>query len=205
MKLEILEKLKKLLSAGITTEPQVVYFTTAVRKLLEQEQAKQQYRYLTFHCDWALHSELKGAMAQAILKKFDEANLQLKKGTKLQDLPVSLRKEIEQISTMRAFRKELYHFLETTGVPTVDQKLNDWGRFLFLYSKVVEHCPLVLTSKSNAITSVASVTVHLDVAKQPVNGEMFFRVSWRILDKSGQSGDIFVINSFPLNSSTPAV
>jgi hypothetical protein len=55
---DILKKLDALLSAGITDEMQVVYLMSGVRKLLERQQAKKQYRYLTFHCDWTLHPKI---------------------------------------------------------------------------------------------------------------------------------------------------
>jgi hypothetical protein len=76
---DIIKKLKTLLSVGGTTEAEAVYLMVAVRKLLEQHQAKKQYEDLTFHCDWALHSKLQGTTAQKILKLFDAANIHPKR------------------------------------------------------------------------------------------------------------------------------
>ncbi|MGB6402341.1 MAG: hypothetical protein WBF26_05800, partial [Candidatus Sulfotelmatobacter sp.] len=78
-----------------------------VRKLLEQQDAKKTYRFLTFHCDWALHAELDGTTAQEILKQFDAANIHLKKGVELEELPLELRLEVERISKMEYFEREL--------------------------------------------------------------------------------------------------
>ncbi len=60
MEPEILRKLGALLRDGIEGEPQAVYLMAAIRKLLEQQGVKQQYYYLNFHCNWALHSKLSG-------------------------------------------------------------------------------------------------------------------------------------------------
>ena len=60
----IVAKLKRLAAKGITTEAEALYLMVEVRKLLEQQQAKKQYEYLTFHCDWALHATLEGTTAQ---------------------------------------------------------------------------------------------------------------------------------------------
>src|ERR1700688_2050020 len=100
---DIIKKLEVLLGAGITTETQVVYLMVAIRKLLEQQQAKKQYEYLTFHCDWALHSKLEGAMAQKVLKLFDAVNLQHRTGGKLGTLPPEQEGEIHRISKMEYF------------------------------------------------------------------------------------------------------
>ena len=79
----IVAKLKVLLAKGITSEADALYLMVEVRKLLEQQQAKKQYEYLTFHCDWALHAMLEGTTSQKILKLFDAANIHLKTGVEL--------------------------------------------------------------------------------------------------------------------------
>ena len=90
-------KLELLLTTGITTEAQALQLMVLFRKLLEQQQAKKQYEYLTFHCDWALHSKLEGTTTQKILKLFDAANGYLKAGVKLHDLPLHIGGEITRI------------------------------------------------------------------------------------------------------------
>src|SRR3989338_4837864 len=102
---DIIRKLEAELKGGITTEAQVVYLMTGLRKLLEQQQAKKQYEYLTFHCDWVVHSELQGATAQKILGQFDLANIHLKTGIELHDLPADLQREIEGIYKMEWFKE----------------------------------------------------------------------------------------------------
>jgi len=43
------------------------------------------------------------------------------------------------------------------------------------------------------------VTVHFELAKKPIKNEMFFKVTWTVLDKNGLSGDLSVFNSFSIN------
>jgi|SRR5882672_74978 len=198
---QIVGKLEVHLAKGITTEADASYLMVAVRKLLEHQQAKDRYKYLTFHCDWVLHSKLHGTMAQEILKEFDAANVHLKKGVELHDLPAGLRTEIDRISKMKYFEDELDEFLESNGLPTLDTIREDgWIHFAHLYAKIVEDCPLVMTP-NNALASIENVTLKIDLAKAPKDqgGDMWFKVRWIILDKNGQSGEIFVLNSFALN------
>ncbi len=199
--LQIIGKLEVQLAKGITTEAEALYLMVAVRKLLEHQQAKEKYKYLTFHCDWALHSKLEGTTAQEILKQFDAANIHLKKGVELHDLPGGLRIEIDRISKMKYFEDQLEAFLTSNGLPTLETARSDgWIHFAHLYAKIVEDCPLVMTAK-NTTASVVSVTLNIDMAKAPERdgGDMWFKVRWTILDKNGQSGEIFVLNSFVLN------
>jgi hypothetical protein len=197
MQQDIIRKLEAELRSGITTEVQVVYLMAAIRKLLEQQQAKKKYQYLNFHCDWTLHSKLEGPAAQQILRQFELANARLKEGAELHDLPMVLRREIERISQMKSFKGELYQFLQINGLPSLDENRSDgWVHFLHLYAKVVEDCPLVITGKAGKSADIANVTLHMRMAKQPVENEVLFEVTWTVLDKNGSAGEIFVINSF---------
>ncbi|MFZ0520790.1 MAG: hypothetical protein WAL95_07190 [Candidatus Acidiferrales bacterium] len=197
MEEDIIRKLEVELRSGTTTEVQVVYLMAAIRKVLEQRQAKRNYPYLNFYCDWTLHSKLEGRAAQEMLKQFDLANVHLKEGAELHDLPPELRREIDRISKMRSFKDELYKFLRINGLPSLDENRSDgWVHFLHLYAKVVEDCPLVISPKAWKSASVASVTLHVEMANEPVEGETLFKVTWTVMNTNGLSGEIFVINSF---------
>ncbi len=172
------------------------------RKLLEQQQAKTQFRYLTFHCDWTVHAQLEGPTAESILDKFDAANLQLRRNVRLQDLPPELRREVELVSNMERLRNELTEFMNANGLSSLEKTRSDaWSHFLQLYTKVVEDCPLVMSAKKHPRTTVEKVTVHIQLATQPVESEMLYKITWRVHDRNGQSGEIFVINSFSTSSS----
>jgi hypothetical protein len=194
----ILAKLEILLAKGIKNEADALYLIVEVRKLLEQQQAKKRYEYLTFHCDWALHATLEGATAQKILKLFDAANIHLRTGVELDDLPGLLRMEIERISKMSYFEDQLEGFLKGNGIPTLARTRSDgWIHFLHLYAKIVEDCQLVMTAKNKSAT-IASVTLKMDLARASIRdgGDWWFKVKWIIQDKNGLSGEIYVLNSF---------
>jgi hypothetical protein len=198
---QIVGKLDVLLHNSITTEAEAVYLMVGIRKLIEHLNVKDQYNYLKFHCDWALHSRLKGTMAQEILKQFDAANVHLKAGLHLQDLPPRLGTEIDRISKMKYFEEQLEAFLIENGLPSIDAtRVDGWIHFQHLYAKVVEDTPLVMTPE-NVTATVASVTVNVDLAKAPKHegGDIWFRVRWIIRDKNGQSGELSIYNSFDAN------
>ena len=199
--LQVMGKLEVQLASGITTEAQALYLMVGIRKLLEHQQAKKQYKYLTFHCDWALHSKLAGKTAQEILKLFDAANIHLKTGVELRNLPSELRIEIDRISRMKYFEEELEGFLKSNGLPGLETTRSDgWIHFLHLYARIVEDCPLEMMA-DNSSASVASVTLKIDLAKasEQDGGDMLFKVRWIILDKNGLTGEVFVLNSFALS------
>ncbi len=200
--LQIVAKLEMLLNIGITNEAEALYLMVAVRKLLEHQQAKKQYEYLTFHCDWALHPKLEGPTAQKILKMFDAANIHLKTGVELRKLPLDLRTEIDRISKMKYFEDELERFLRANGLPSMDTARPDgWVHFEHLYSKVIEDSPLMVMTSRNASATIDSVTLKVDLARAPKQhgGDMWFKVRWIIQDKNGLSGEVFVLNSFSLS------
>ncbi|MGA9182755.1 MAG: hypothetical protein WB117_17470 [Candidatus Acidiferrales bacterium] len=197
MREDIIRKLEMELRSGITTEIQVVYLMAAIRKLLEQRQEKRNYPDLNFYCDWTLHAKLEGPAAQEMLKRFDLASVHLRDGAELHELPPELRREIDRLLKMRSFKDELYGFLRINGLPSLDENRSDgWVHFLHLYAKVVEDCPLVMSAGAWKSASVASVTLHVEMANEPVEGELLFKVTWAIMDTIGHSGEIFVINSF---------
>ena len=195
----ILTKLEILLAHGIRSEAEAVYLMVEVRKLLEQQDVKKRYEYLTFHCDWALHARLTGTTAQRILKLFDAASVHLKAGAELHELPSLLSMEIDRISKMRYFNQQFEGFLRNNGLPTLaSTRADGWTHFLHLYTKIVEDSPLVMTAKNSSAT-IASVTLQVDLSKTAHYGEVWFAVRWIIQDKSGRSGEIYIVNSFAKN------
>jgi hypothetical protein len=55
-----------------------------------------------------------------------------------------------------------------------------------------------VTTEENKSAGIESVNLHVELDKQPVEGDLRFKVTWTVLDKNGPSSDIFVINSFSL-------
>lgn len=128
--------------------------------------------------------------------------IQLKSGIELRDLPDLLRIEINRISKMKYFEDQLEEFLSANGLPAIDETRSDgWIHFVHLYAKIVEDCPLVITA-NNQSTSIANVTLKLEMANvsaEENEGEVLFRVRWIVQDRGGESGEIFIMNSFSEN------
>ena len=196
---DILSKLSEQLDEGITSEVQVVYLVAGIRKLMERDGVKAEYPDLNFHCDWTLHSKLEGSAARAVLSRFDTAHLFLRdRHLDLHDLPSDLRSDIDRISKMRSFKQELSRFLETYGLPPLEKHRPDWwAHFLHLYARVIEDIPLVVRgANAHEIQNISEVVIHFEEAREDFGGEALFKVTWTIHDNNGQSGEIFVINSF---------
>jgi hypothetical protein len=196
---EIIRKLGIEFGKGITTEAQVVYLMAGIRKLLEQreeqEQEQEPYEYLNFYCDWALHSRMDRRMAQKILKSFDAANIHLREGREIEDLPSELRTELEHISKLSHFEREFRTFLQKNELPTLEARSPDgWVHFLSLYARVVEDCPLVM-STTNDSASIVKVTLRVDSTQRRTEHDTLFKVTWNVEDKNGKSGNIFIIFS----------
>ena len=211
---EIIRKLKDELDKGIATEVQAIYLLAGIRKLIECHGVEDQYADLRFHCDWALHSSMDRGAARVILRQFDAAHALLRSGLALHQLPPALRNEIDRISKMRSFEKELTKFLTAYGLPPITRNSEDgWPHFLHLYTRVIEDIPLTVSlppvsKKDKAEQSmsgdgpkhISHVTVHLEparkAAQQGYREDVLFKVTWRIHDKNGKSGKVAVINSY---------
>lgn len=187
----IITKLSAILTEGISTEAEVVYVLSGVRKILERDKREDEFDFLKFHCDWAFHATLKGKKAQDILSKFDAANISLKGGIELSDLPQDLGAEIEQISKMLLFRSQLLEFLSAYGI-AIGCLQTDWIKFLLLYTKVIEDIPLIMWAATDA--TISKVTIQIIEANPQPKGQFGFAVDWVIEDRSGKSGSIFVMN-----------
>jgi hypothetical protein len=74
---------------------------------------------------------------------------------------------------------------------------DSWIHFLHFYAKIVEDCPLVMRATDKSST-IAGVTLKIDVAKASGQGgsDTWFQVRRIIEDKSGLSGEIYVVDSF---------
>src|ERR1700694_3443864 len=137
---EIIRKLTNELNKAITTEPQVVYLMSGIRKLIERDELGEEYRALKFHCDWVLHSKLEGPSAKQLLHLFDKAeSLKREKGIPFEKLPRDLQREIGHVSKLEHFETEMISFLERYNLPQLTVARTDgWPYFLHLYTQVIQ-------------------------------------------------------------------
>lgn len=194
--MDILKKVEQQIEKGVNTEAEVSYLLMEIRKVLEQQGLRQEFEYLTFYCDWIAHPGLAGRMAQKILKQFDEANIHLKTGIEMDQLPHGLQRQVDNLSKFRYFREELSEFLKDNKLPPLTLKRHDaWPHFFHLYTRIIEDCPLVM-SGDNRTATIDNVTVKFESATEPVHGHMLYKTRWIVLDKNGLTGEIYSINSF---------
>ena len=144
-------------------------------------------------------------LQKGILKEFDAAHEQLQGNKELHDMPMQLKNKIDKISIMLIFKDEFLKFLDAYRFPPITlHRYDGWVHFLHLYVKVIEDIPLVVAGSSTSIHGstkyISHVTVNFEAARETVVYEGFeeliFKVTWKIYDKNGQSGEIFIINSF---------
>ena len=191
---DIKQKISDLIASGIRTEAEAVYLMVQIRKLLEGG-TKEKYIQLKFNCDWAVHTKLSGTTAQWILERFDHANILLRDDGKILDLPTSLKDEIEQITKMSLFKRELDSFLIEYSLPKIEIIQEGWPKFLFFYAMVVEDCPLEIKSANNT-SSIQKITISVEKAQKLFEDNQFYKISWNITDKNGAIGEHSVFNSF---------
>lgn len=186
---QIVKKLQGEIKRGLNRESQVVYLLAGIRKIIEQERTQEKYRYLKFHCDWSLHVRLRGEFAQHILALFESAQVQVLKGE-----DVFSDVEVDKISKLTQFREELSSFLMAYGITNFTCAPNKWGKFMCLYGRIIQDCPLIIRDGSSG--GVREVVVSVEMAKRTVKQHQMFKVSWRIKLRNGNLSTIFVINSF---------
>jgi len=119
-------------------------------------------------------------------------------GLDLEQLPNSLQQEIGRISKLEYFKRELTGFLQEHDLPRLSARRPDgWPHFVHLYAKIVEDCPLVM-SADNKTATIDKVTLRFELANQPADDEMFYKMTWEVLDRNGLTGDLLILNSFSL-------
>jgi hypothetical protein len=94
-----------------------------------------------------------------------------------------------------------------------DLDADGWTHFLHLYTKVIEDIPLAVAipamkrkpkqgTNDSPPKHISHVPVHCELARETIRHaegeEVLFKVTWTVHDKNGQSGDIFILNSFSL-------
>jgi hypothetical protein len=189
---QIVLKLTKEIQSGLKTEAQVLYVLAEIRKILERDDhlRKPEYEYLVFHCDWVLHAALDRRSARKIIEHFDEVH-----ALGLEKKDPSPDNEAQRISKLEPFRDEISAFLRQYAIPDFSQSSDQWAKFIYLYSRIIEDCPLRIRADNPVLVSEIVVAVR-ESRETIVPGEHFFKVSWHVKDKNGKSGSFFVIHSF---------
>ena len=119
------------------------------------------------------------------------------------DLSQPLQREIDDISKMWSFEKQVTRFLAEYGLPPVAFDIDGWSHFLHLYTQVIQDIPLVVKPSSrDAARNISKIVVHFEAAREAQKFEdredFVYRIVWEIFDKNGESGTISIYNSFDI-------
>jgi len=196
VKNDIEEKLRRLLKGNqITDEPKVTYLLAECRKLFEHEKSlRAMLPTLEFYCNWALHTQLSRAGAQAFLSKVDPIL------TMNGAFDQAQHNALHALLTLETFRLELRNLLGQVGA---DQTLCDdqgrWMSFLMLYSHVVENSELRLEKAAHvngaAMLAVKRVTVRPIRSADLAEGTAcVFPMVWMIEYGDGRTGQFELSN-----------
>jgi len=171
----IVEKLQSELHRPIKTEMQVVYILVGVRKLLEHNAQKDQYRVLNFYANWVVHTRLSASpVADEIVRLLDETMYR-----KVNDaVDSTLEGKAVDFFHERLLRDELRTFLESSDLPTeICTDAIRWHAFRRRLVGVIEDVPLELRpSKANPTHFVEGVIVKNKSTEDALNDAL--NVEW---------------------------
>ncbi len=190
MHINITQKLSAEIESGIVKETQVVYILASVRKILEQLEETEEFGRLKFYCDWALHSRLSGPPAQEVVRILELIYKCMVAGGRAPDHSEAMR-----LIKFDLLKEELSTFLRKFGLKDLTQSTNAWVVFIYLYSRVVDDCPLVIPSQ--VPSDIVKIAIHLETAKDLIDDHLPYQVNWQFEAK----GDLpparyFIINSY---------
>lgn len=190
MQKEITQKLSVEIESGIIKETQVVYILAGVRKILEQLEKPKEFGRLKFYCDWALHSRLSGPPAQEVARILEFIYKCMAKGERVPD-----HSEAMLLIKFDLLKEELSVFLQKFGLRDFTQNTNGWVVFIYLYSRVVEDCPLVIPPYMPF--DIEKIVIHLETAKDLIDDHLPYQVNWQFDAKEGlPPARYFIINSY---------
>ncbi len=209
------EKLIRQLSSDEPfTEVRLVYILVEIRKLMEREKALKKLRppklmddrekyeaskakrlesQLSFFCDWAAHAEMTREGAKRMLKLFDAAHPILCRD---EDLPTTLKNQIENLINLRLFEKAIIKFLSARSLPA-DKLRSRWPEVMRSYAAIIEDCPM--KGEAEHLKNIKSVTVKKEEGERTIavgdETHVPFRIRWCCCGHDGSEGTMDSYNT----------
>ncbi|MDD5566691.1 MAG: hypothetical protein PHH01_00695 [Patescibacteria group bacterium] len=155
MKLEIVEKIRRILSTSLPTEADVQYLFTLSRKLIEQlpSTQKSNFALLRFYCDWTLHSKIdQSAEGAMILEKLHSVIINNRYN---QDLDQVIRELSAALSFDTAMNQinNLIQISEPSIIsPVVNQR--QWRPVVVHLLEIICRCPLKIDAARKGLKAV---------------------------------------------------
>lgn len=199
MKDAIVEKLTERLSVAPQTEAQVAYALVEIRKYLEREGKKDNFKELVFFCDWVVHVELSGKGAQNALGILDERLATLD----LSDLSnIGYSREMHRFIHFEVLLEELTQFLAETGMPDLWVRTPaHWATVKKLYAEIVRDCALSLRQTDGPGMHLKRVVLEVVSPNTSEFDKQSFQLVWGFTLTDGRS---FSLNAFDLGPSRDA-
>jgi hypothetical protein len=177
----IIEKLRGELARPISSECQVVYVLVEIRKVIDGEPNRQQWKALKLYCHWAVHTELKEARwVEPFLQKIETFVEGLWDPSSTGISPAT-HEAIKEIVYLEEFRKELSSFLQQHSLPDgVASNEGNWRTFLKTYALVIQDCAMEYRGQTlKEITRLVFNSV-----PRPQDEAMPFAIKWTIETKT---------------------
>lgn len=141
MRPAVAEKLFRVINWLPHNERDVVYAFVKIRKLLEFDDSKKAYPFLSVLCDWLLHTKLNRSGARAVLEILDEQLIQKRWHPTREDVD----DRAFDVFSLDLFRHDLGRFLTAQNLPTVwVDDMFAWQALMVFYGEEVRDTPLVM-------------------------------------------------------------
>ncbi|MCB0413376.1 MAG: hypothetical protein KDD50_03525 [Bdellovibrionales bacterium] len=190
MKKDLTRKLNVEIDLGITKETQVVYLLAGIRKILEQSEDSMNFGHLKFYCDWVLHSRLTGPPARKVVQILEDIYKCMKKNERVPD-----QTDAMLLIQFELLKQELSAFLQKFDLKDFTQSTNAWVVFIYLYSRVVQDCPLEMPS--NVPFDIKKIVVRLETAKDLIDDHLPYKVNWNFEAKVDlPPAQYYILNSY---------
>lgn len=190
MKNEIARKIQREIDVGISSEAQVVYVLAGLRKIIEQSENSKGFGRLKFYCDWALHSRMSGPPAQDVVKILESIYNHMVDKKSVPD-----RSEAMLLTKFELLKEEVSNFLQQLHLTDFTKAVNDWMVFIFLYSRVVQDCPLVM--HPDVKVGIKMISIQMNESVRLIDDHLPFKVTWKFDAKDDfPSAEYFVLNTY---------
>lgn len=140
---DIRTKLNDELKKDIKEECQVVYILSRIRKILEINNQKGEYRYLNFYCNWVLHNKLDRANTTVLLKDLFEGDMDNSKSGK--ENAAKIRLNHNDFFKLHTLRRDLEGFFSRHNL-LLELLNKNWESFLKLLLDIIKETPIIFTS-----------------------------------------------------------
>jgi len=184
MKDAIKEKLAVSLGSAPGTEAEVVYAFVEIRKLLERERRKKDFKALTFFCDWVVHVQLNRGSTPDMLSVLDERLPKLNLSS-LDD--IGYDEDLHRFTSLSGLKDELERFCQEMELPANwTTNFTSWYECVRLYGEVVRDCALTVNRSGCAYLYIQRIVLTTTEVERDAHG-VRLKFDWQFTLSDGRS------------------